>query len=73
MWTRDGEPLLDVPHGGIVRGAAFSTDGRHVATASSLGTARIWPITDEELRRLADELPFRDFEPGERERLLHGR
>jgi len=73
LWTRTGQPVLDLPLDGIVRGARFSPDGRRVVTASSQHTARVWPVRDEELLRLARELPFRGYEAGERDRLLQDR
>jgi WD40 repeat protein len=72
VWTRSGELFVELPHGGAVQGGAFSPDGRYVLTGSSNRTARIWPVTDEELGRLGRELPFRGLEHDERQRMLFG-
>ena len=43
IWNSgDGRLLLTLPHDGEVQYAEFSSDGRHVITASFDHTARIW-------------------------------
>ena len=69
VFTRDGQPFVDLPHTGIVTWAAFSPDGKRVVTTGSDRTIRIWPIDDDELTRLADLLCFRGFTPEEQQRV----
>ncbi len=69
VFTREGRPFIDLPHGGIVTWAAFSPDGKRVLTAGSDRAVRIWPIDDDELEALAEVLCFRDFTPYERRRV----
>ncbi len=58
---RDGLSLLPrrvqcLKHESGVNTAAFSSDGRHLATGSQDGTARVWNVTDgQEIRRLKYE------------------
>ncbi len=68
IWTRDGEPVVALHHASVVLAAAFAPDSRRVLTGVFERTARVSPLTDDELARLARELPFRDLRPGESER-----
>lgn len=48
LWKEaQGDELISLPHGALVSCATFSSDARHLATASYDGVARIWDLASQ--------------------------
>jgi WD40 repeat protein len=71
IWdVQSGQELQEIPHEGWVNSVAFSPDGKKIATASDDGTARIWPVSAEDLIKEACNRITTNLTAGEWEIIL---
>lgn len=74
LWSLvDGKSIATFPHVGMLAGATFSPDTKHVATWSEDGTAKLWTIPDGKLvKTWTHDTELRDvrFSPNSEQLLL---
>jgi WD40 repeat protein len=52
LWDADGKPSHELPHDSNVSAAAFSYDGRYVATTTTSGAGTVWRTDDGKVHRM---------------------